>query len=47
MYDRVRSEVLCTTTFDENLDISTAYLGRINMTRCDKIKVEERCPISE
>ena len=33
--------------FDENSDLSTAYLGRIVMTKSDKIKVEERFPISE
>ena len=43
----VRSEVLCTTEFDENSDLSTTYLGRTDMTRSDKIKVEERFPISE
>ena len=41
------SEVLCTKKFDENSDLSTTYLGGINMTRLDKIKVEERFPISE
>ena len=38
---------LSTTTFDENSDLSTKYLGRIDMTRLDKIKAEERFPISE
>ena len=33
MYDGVRSEVLCTTKFDENSDISTTYLGWIDMIR--------------
>ena len=47
MYNGVKSEVLCTTKFDENSDLSTAYLGRINMTRLDKIMVEEKFPISE
>ena len=37
VYDRVRSEVLCTTKFDENSDFSTIYLGRIDMTRPDKM----------
>ena len=47
MYDRVRSEVLCTTKFDENSNLSTTNLGRIDMTRFDQIKAEERFPISE
>ena len=44
MYDDVKSEVLSTTYFDENSDFSTTYLGRINLTRLDKIKAEERFP---
>ena len=47
MYDGVKSVVLSTTMFDEKLDLSTKYLGRINMTRLDKIKAEEKFPISE
>ena len=46
MYDGVKSEVLNTTKFDENSDLSMTYLVRINMTRLDKIKAEEKCPIS-
>ena len=38
MYDGVKLEVLSTTKFDEKSDLSTTYLGRINMTRLDKIK---------
>ena len=41
MYEGVKSEVLSSTKFDENLDLSTTYLGRIDMTRESKIKVEE------
>ena len=41
MYDGIKSEVLSTTNFDENSDLSTAYLGRIDMNRLDKIKAEE------
>ena len=47
MYDGVKSEVLNTTKFDENSNLSTAYLGRINMTSLDKIKAEEKFPISK
>ena len=46
MYDGVRSEVLCTTKFDENSDLSTIYLGRIDMTRSDKIMATERFLLS-
>ena len=47
MYERVKSEVLSTTKFDDNFNLSTAYLGRIYMTRASEIKVEEKCLISE
>ena len=47
MYDGVRSEVLHATKFDEHSDLSTTYLGRIEITRPDMIKAEERFPISE
>ena len=39
--------MLSTTKFDENSDLSTTYLGRIDMTRAYKIKVEEWFPTSE
>ena len=37
MYEEIQSEVISTTRFDENLDLSTTYLGRIDMTRASKI----------
>ena len=39
MYEGYKLEVLSTTKFDENSDMSTTYLGRIDMTRARKIKV--------
>ena len=47
MYVGVKSEVLCSTKFDENSDLSTMYLDRLVMTRSYKIKAKERFPISE
>ena len=47
MNEGVKSEVLSTTKFDENSDLSTTYLGRIDMTRASKIKAEEKFPITE
>ena len=41
MYERIQSEVIGTTRFDENSDLSTTYLGKIDTTRASKIKVEE------
>ena len=47
MYDGVKSEVLSTTKSGEKSDLRTTYLGRINMTRLDKIKAEEKFLVSE
>ena len=47
MYKGIQSEVISTTRFDENLDLSTTYLGQVDTTRVSKIKVKERFPISE
>ena len=35
------------TKFDENPNLSMMYLGSIDMTRLDKIKMEERFSLSE
>ena len=47
MYDGVKSIVSHTTKIDENSDLSTTYLGRIEMTGSDNIKAEEKFPVSE
>ena len=47
MYDRIQSEVVNTTRFNENLDLSTAYLGRSDRAKRDKLMAEESFPISE
>ena len=47
MYEGIKLELLSTTRFDENLDLSTTYLGRIDTTRASKIKAEQKFPISE
>ena len=47
MYKGVQSEVIHTTRFDENSDLSMTYLGRIDMSRTSKIKAEEKISISE
>ena len=47
MYKRIQSEVISTTRFDENSDLSTTYLCRINTTRANKIKGEEEFPVLE
>ena len=47
MYKEIQSEILCTTRFDENSDLSTTYLGRAYLIKNSKIKAEESFPISE
>ena len=47
MYEGVKSEMLSTTKFDENSDLSTTYLGRTDMTTASKTKAEEKFSISE
>ena len=42
-----QSEILSTTRFDGNSDLSTMYLGRVDTNRTSKIKAEETFPISE
>ena len=45
-YDGICTEISQTTKFDESTDLSTTYLGRMDMTRDMIIKVEEKFPIS-
>ena len=47
MYKGIQSEVISSTIFDENSDLSMTYLGRTDITRGSKIKAEEKFPISE
>ena len=46
-YNGVTSEILNTTRFDENSDLSTTYLGKSHMTREDKLTIEEKFIITE
>ena len=46
VYDEIYAEVV-TSRFDENVDLSTTYLGRIDMKREEMMKAEESFPISE
>ena len=47
VYDDIYAEVVMTSKFDENIDLSTTYLGRIDMKREEVMKAEESFPISE
>ena len=44
---RLWSEIVNTTRFDENSDLSTTYLGKSDRSKSDKLKAEESFPISE
>ena len=43
----IQSEILNTTRFDKNSDVSTTYLGKSDRSKNDKLKVEESFPIPE
>ena len=45
-YEGVKSKIVDTTRCDENSDLSTTYLGKVNMTHYKDLIVEERFPIS-
>ena len=47
IYEGIQSEILNATRFDENSYLSTAYLGKSDRSKNDKIKAEESFPISE
>ena len=48
VYEGIQSDIVSSSRFDENSDISTTYLGRIENTESqDKLKAEESFPISE
>ena len=46
IYDGIHSDIVSSNRFNENSDISTTYLGKIESNR-DKLKEEESFPISE
>ena len=47
VYKGIQSEILNTTRFDENSDLSTTHLGKSDRSKNDKFKAEESFPISE
>ena len=47
VYEDVFAEVVTANRFDENVDLSTTYLGKIGMKQEDIMKAEESFPISE
>ena len=47
MYEGIQSEILNTTIFDENSDLTSTYLGKADRSKNSKIKAEKSFPISE
>ena len=47
MYNGIQTEIVNTSRFNENSDLSTTYLGRSDKARNNKVKAEELFPISE
>ena len=45
-YNGVQAEISQVTSFDESTDLSTMYLGKVDMTREYVIKAKEKFPIS-
>ena len=46
VYKGVYAEIVSSDRFDEDTDLSTTYLGQINMTRDMEVKAEESFPIT-
>ena len=47
IYDGIQSEIVSSNKFDENSDLSTTYLGRVDKENENKLRAEESFPISE
>ena len=46
VYEGVYAKVISTDRFDEDTDLSTTYLGQVDMTRNTEVKAEENFPIT-
>ena len=46
VYEGMYAEVVSSDRFDEDTDLSTRYLGQIDMTRNTEVKAEENFPIT-
>ena len=46
VYEGVYAEVISTDRFDEDTDLSTTYLGQVNMSRDIEVKAEKSFPIT-
>ena len=46
VYEGVYAEIVSSDRFDEDTDLSTTYLGQVDMTRDTEVKAEENFPIT-
>ena len=46
VYEDIYADMVYASKFDKNSDLSTTYLGQMNMTRSMRIRAEERFPIT-
>ena len=46
-YEGIHLEIVSSNRFDENSDLSTVYLGRVDKENQHKLEAEESFPISE
>ena len=46
VYGGVYAEIVSSDRLDEDTDLSTMYLGQIDMTRNTEVKAEENFPIT-
>ena len=46
-YEGIKSEILNTTRFNENSDLSTMYLGKTNLIQDDNLMLEEKNSMTE
>ena len=47
IYEGIHSEIMSSNRFDENSDLSTTYLGKVDKESQHKLRAEESFPISE
>ena len=47
IYEGIQSEIVSSNRFDENSNLSTTYLGRVDKENKNKLRAEESFPISE
>ena len=46
IYEGVYAMVISTDRFDDDTDLSTTYLGQVDMTRSTEVKAEDNFPIT-